>query len=289
MIDLYKIIRPFIFRLEPEAAHDLSIKILKYNILPRFKNKKYQSLKNNVFNLDFSNPIGLAAGYDKNAQIFNQLDKYSFGFIECGTVTPRAQKGNPKPRLFRLTKDRAIINRMGFNNKGIDYFVNNFKNKTNKTQILGANIGKNKDTINEIEDYLICLDKIYNLSSYITINISSPNTKNLRKLQDADQLELFSQKIMQKNHELQQKYQKKVPILLKIAPDLDIKQIKQIAKITLNNKFDGVIISNTTIDRNLNLQSKYQKETGGLSGKPLLNKSNQILSLFYKETKGKIP
>ena len=289
MTNFYKIIRPLLFCLNAETSHNLSISILKHNLLPRKKIINYKSLNNTIFNINFTNPIGLAAGYDKNAEIFNELNNYSFGFIECGTVTPKAQKGNSKPRLFRLTKDRAIINRMGFNNKGIDCFTKNIAHKKNFQQIIGSNIGKNKDTKNEIDDYLICLEKTYNFSSYITINISSPNTKNLRNLQKADQLAVFLKQIMQKKATLQQTYNKKIPILLKIAPDLNIAEIKEIAQITLKEKIDGVIISNTTIDRDLNLKSDLKQESGGLSGKPLFDKSNQILSLFYQETKGKIP
>ena len=198
----YQLIRPFLFKLNPELAHNLSIDLLKHNLILGGKNKNYKSLANRVFNIDFTNPIGLAAGYDKNAQTFNNLAKFGFGFVECGTVTPKPQIGNPKPRLFRLENDLAIINRMGFNNKGMDYFWHRLKNKKNPQQIVGVNIGKNKHTKNESIDYIKCLDKLYELASYITINISSPNTKNLRDIQNSQKLDNFLREIKTKKQEL---------------------------------------------------------------------------------------
>ncbi len=288
-MNFYQFIKPALFCLNPETAHNLSISALKYNLVPKNTIKHYNSLQSRVFDIDFSNPIGLAAGFDKNAAIFNNLNKFGFGFIECGTVTPKPQMGNSKPRLFRLKEDRAIINRMGTNNKGVDNFLKNVKNKKDPLQILGINIGKNATTKDQIKDYLICLDNLYKFASYITINISSPNTKNLRDIQKAENLEEFLQEINTKKTLLSKKHQCNTPILLKIAPDLSLKEVKEIANITLKNNIDGVIISNTTINDKDLLTSKFKNEAGGLSGKPLLKKSNDILKLFYQITKGKIP
>ena len=288
-MDSYKFIRPILFCFKPETAHNLSIFALKHNLVPKHKISYYKSLKNRVFGIDFDNPIGIAAGYDKNAQVFNELNNFGFGFVECGTVTPKAQEGNPKPRLFRLNQDKAVINRMGFNNAGIEYFYQNVKDKKNPQQILGINIGKNKDTKDESEDYLKCLDKLYEFASYITINISSPNTKDLRDIQKVNLLDDFLKKINERKTELQKKYKKKIPILLKIAPDLSEIEIEEIAKAVTKNNIDGVIISNTTINNKENLQSAFKNEAGGLSGKPLLDQSNKILKLFYQATKGRIP
>ena len=288
-MNYFKILRPFLFTLNAETAHNLAIKALKYDLVPSSKIKHYSTLKNEVLGINFDNPIGMAAGFDKNAEVFSRLFNFGFGFVECGTVTPKAQAGNPKPRLFRLAEDKAIINRLGFNNKGIENYLRNVAKHKNHQQILGLNIGKNKDTVNAIDDYALLLDKVYQLSSYITINISSPNTKNLRDLQKKDELELFLAAIAQKKKDLVKKYGKSVPILLKIAPDLNDVEQQAIAKITLKHKIDGLIISNTTIANRELLTSKYKGETGGLSGAPLLKDSTKVLKNIYKLTKGAIP
>lgn len=288
-MNFYPFIKPILFQLDPELAHNLAIFSLNNKLILGNKIQNYKSLKNNVLGIDFENPIGMAAGFDKNAQIFNNLGKFGFGFVECGTVTPKAQKGNPKPRLFRLPEDKAIINRMGFNNHGLDCFLNNVKNKKDSKQILGINIGKNKDTEDEVIDYLTCLKALYPFASYITINISSPNTKNLRNIQKSEILDNFLSQIIDEKLKLVKKYQKNIPILLKIAPDLSIQEVEDIASIVLKNKIDGVIISNTTINNKEDLKSGFKDEAGGLSGAPLLIKSNKILELFYHVTQGKIP
>ena len=288
-MNYYPLLKPLLFCLEPEKAHNLSIIALKNGLVPKPKIYNYPSLRNKVFDFDFLNPVGLAAGYDKNAETFNKLDNFGFGFVECGTVTPKAQSGNPKPRLFRLKEDHAVINRLGFNNCGSDFFLKNVQNKRSSKQILGINIGKNKDTIDEVSDYLIGLEKFYQFASYITINISSPNTANLRNIQKADILSSFLKNIGQKKEELNRKYQKNVPILLKIAPDLSQDEIIEIADIILKQKISGVIISNTTINFKDLLSSPFKNEIGGLSGKPLFKPSNEVLKIFYRETKGQIP
>ena len=292
-MNIYQFFRPLIFKIEPEKAHNLALNYLK--LLPKFSSllatsKNYENLNNSLWNLNFSNPVGMSAGFDKNAEIINSLFNFGFGFVEAGTTTPIAQIGNEQPRIFRLIEDNAIINRLGFNNLGANYFYDNLT-RINKTssQIIGVNIGKNKDTADASSDYILLLEKFYNQADYITINISSPNTKNLRDLQNENLLNDFLQKISQCKNNLQKISHKNTPILLKIAPDLEFEQQKNIAKIVIDNNIDGIIISNTTIDRNLNLKSSKSLEIGGLSGKPLFEKSNEILQNFYRLTEGKIP
>ncbi|MBU6339699.1 MAG: quinone-dependent dihydroorotate dehydrogenase [Rickettsiales bacterium] len=288
-MNIYKIVRPLIFKLDPENAHDLAIKFLKSNLIfPQIK--EYRNLEQNLFGFNFRNPIGMAAGFDKNAEIAENLTKFGFGFVECGTVTPLAQKGNEKPRIFRLTEDKAIINRLGFNNHGANVFEHNFVKISNDSpHIIGINIGKNKDTKEAIDDYLELLERFYSQCSYITINISSPNTENLRNIQKEDQLNLFLITIKTKKIELEKHYKKNTPIFLKIAPDLTLEEQEKIAIAVLASGIDGIIISNTTIARDKNLKNSNASETGGLSGKPLFAASNEVLKNFYKLTEGKIP
>jgi len=291
-VNYYKFFRPIIFKLEPETAHQLAINYLKF--LPRFNNlfyhpKNYPQLNQQIFNLNFTNPVGMSAGFDKNAEIVSSLFNFGFSFIEAGTTTPLPQIGNDKPRIFRLTEDSAIINRLGFNNLGAEVFLQNLGLiKRNSSQILGVNIGKNKDTADFIADYILLLKKFYQIADYITINISSPNTKNLRDIQNHQNLEIFLTAINQEKINLQKTYQKNTPIFLKIAPDLNFSELESIAELTSKNNIDAVIISNTTIDRDLNLKSSFKTQSGGLSGSPLFKKSNQILGEFYKLTKGNI-
>lgn len=286
----YSCLKPFLFKLNPEKAHNLAIFALKHGLVSHPKITEYSSLKTSVFGIDFANPIGMAAGFDKNAEVFSNLFNFGFGFVETGTVTPKPQIGNEKPRIFRLVEDEAIINRLGFNNLGIEKYLENIsRKKLDEKQILGINIGKNKDTVNAVEDYLILLEKVYGKSNYITINISSPNTKNLRDLQSASELDSFLKAIFAKKNELIKIHNKNIPILLKIAPDLDISQQEAISDICLSNKIDGLIISNTTISRPETLKSKFKNEVGGLSGKPLFEASNEVLKNIYKLTKGQIP
>jgi dihydroorotate dehydrogenase len=306
-MNFYQIFRPLIFKLNAETAHNLAINFLKYfpNLATSCTlNKQYKNLQQNLWSLDFTSPIGMAAGFDKNAETVKALQQFGFGFVEVGTVTPKPQKGNDKPRLFRLLEDEAIINRLGFNNKGSEVFAKNIENlfyahkacgnsceATNggHEKILGINIGKNKDTENAISDYILLLEKFYKAASYITVNISSPNTKNLRDLQKEDQLDSFLSALINKKTELEKTHNKKTPIWLKVAPDLTLDEQKTIAEIALKNKIDALIISNTTIDRPQNLKSKNTAESGGLSGKPLFTKSNEVLKNFYKFTEAKIP
>lgn len=292
-MSIYKILRPVIFKSDPEKAHNQAINFLKS--CPRTAtllcaNRKYDNLHTKLWGLDFTNPIGMAAGFDKNAEIAGTLSKLGFGFVECGTVTPLAQAGNSKPRIFRLPEDGAIINRLGFNNFGAEVFSQNIAATLPKIAVpLAINIGKNKDSEDALLDYLPLLEKFYEKASYITVNISSPNTKNLRDLQNEDHLDLFLSEIKKKKIELQNKSQKNTPILLKVAPDLTLSEQEKIAEIVIKNAIDGMIISNTTIDRDPQLKNHYSAETGGLSGVPLFKKSNEALKNFYKFTEGKIP
>ncbi len=288
-MNLYNLFRPLIFKIEPEKAHNLAINFLKF--CPRAAtiftlNHNYKNLQQKLWDIDFTNPIGMAAGFDKNAEVVATLEKFGFGFVEAGTVTPKPQAGNEKPRIFRLQEDLAIINRLGFNNFGAEFFE---KNLPKISVPLGINIGKNKDTEEALNDYLPLLEKFYQKATYITVNISSPNTKNLRDLQNENHLDLFLSEISKKKNELKNTHQKNTPILLKVAPDLSLGEQEKIAEIVLKNQIDGMIISNTTIDRNLNLKSAQSHENGRLSGTPLFKKSNEVLKNFYKLTNGKIP
>jgi dihydroorotate dehydrogenase len=240
--------------------------------------------------LDIKNPVGLAAGMDKNGDYINALDALGFGFVEIGTVTPRPQPGNPKPRLFRLPEHQAIINRMGFNNLGIDHLLVQVKN-SGYSGILGINIGKNFDTPMEqaADDYLIGLRKAYTSASYITINISSPNTKNLRQLQQGDEIKNLISVLKEEQLKLQQEHGKYVPLALKIAPDLSTDEISHIARLLLNFEIDGVIATNTTIARDMIVGHQYADETGGLSGAPVKEKSTFVVRELARELNGKIP
>jgi dihydroorotate dehydrogenase len=294
---MYQLFKPLIFCLEPETAHNLAIKFLKF--CPRLATIlaypiDYSNLNNKVFDLDFSSPIGLSAGFDKNCEVAKTLIKFGFGFIEVGTTTPLAQIGNEQPRIFRLNQDQAIINRLGFNNLGADVFFENLQSLNqslgnNSKKIIGVNIGKNKDTINAIDDYKLLIEKFYNHANYITINISSPNTKNLRDLQNEQTLYDFLQAIDNTKQKLKAISKINTPILLKIAPDLDFDQQQSIAKIALQSKISGLIISNTSVARDFNLKSKNADQVGGLSGKPIFEISNQVLKNIYHFTEGKLP
>ncbi len=282
---MFSNLRSFIFKLDPETAHDLAIKSLKFNFLPNiFENKDYGKLfETNLFNIRINNPIGMAAGFDKNAEVYNQLFKLGFGFVEVGTITPLGQYGNSKPRVFRLVEDEALINRLGFNNTGAEDALSRIK-KNPKVGLLGINIGPNKDTQNRLEDYLIGLRTFHELADYITINISSPNTKNLRDFQDQSKLDELLKEIKIERENLNSK----IPIVVKIAPDINDTDIQKISEVLIDNYVEAVIISNTsdvTREKLTNVQ-KYQK--GGLSGKPIEDKSNLLIGKFYKNLKNRI-
>ncbi|MFL2886329.1 MAG: quinone-dependent dihydroorotate dehydrogenase [Candidatus Pelagibacterales bacterium] len=270
-------------KFEPETAHDISIKLLKF--APILFNKfRHELLEQEIVGLKFQNPVGMAAGYDKNAEVFESLFKIGFGFVECGTVTPLPQYGNPKPRVFRHIEESALINSLGFNNKGINSFLNGVQKRTDFDSPLGINIGPNKDTKNFIDDYTILINKAHDFADYITVNISSPNTENLRKLQDKTALEeLISNLVASLKDKKVQK-----PIFIKINPDEESNNYSDIINLISKYSIAGLIISNTTIQREQNLSPQIRKQDGGLSGKPLLKKSNEILELVFRETQGSI-
>ena len=282
---MFSILRPYIFSLDPEAAHDLAIKSLKINFLPEsfFNVKNEKILETSLFNKKIKNPIGLAAGFDKSAEVYNSLFKLGFGFVEVGTITPKRQLGNPKPRIFRLEKDQALINRLGFNNHGSEVISQRIsKNKPLGT--LGVNIGPNKETKNKAEDFYFCLSKLYSHADYITINISSPNTEGLRNFHQ----ETSMSKLLEGLNKLKLKKNINKPLVVKLSPDIDEKDVSSIIEIINRYKIDGVIISNTS-DQNRDKLSDIQKnEAGGLSGKPIKNISTNLIKKFYKESNKKI-
>ncbi len=276
--------------LPPETAHELTIKLLRLNFnFNRKDTKLFKSLEQTILGINFKNPIGLAAGFDKNAEVINQMFSYGFGFVEIGTVTPKIQIGNEKPRIFRLIEDKAIINHLGFNNQGSEKILSNIKSfYENKdiNKIVGVNIGKNKSTQNDIDDYLYCVEKLGMYSDYITINISSPNTPGLRDLQLRGRIELLVKKIQAKQTEVKELVKK--PIFIKISPDLNDEQLRDIALMSLANNVNGLIISNSTTQRPDTLISSYKNELGGLSGKPIFLNSTILLKKMYSLTNGQI-
>ena len=289
---MYKLlIRPFLFRLDPEDVHHFAFSFLKfiYNLpfassISNLFTLQDKRLEREVFGLKFKNPVGLAAGFDKDAKLFNELSNLGFGFIEIGTLTPKPQEGNPKKRLFRLKEDSAIINRMGFNNGGV--FEAAKRLKKNKNVLIGGNIGKNKLTPNEnaTDDYLICFDALFDNVDYFVVNVSSPNTPNLRALQEKEPLMQLLRTLQQRNLE---KYKPK-PILLKIAPDLTDEQLLDIIDIVKETHIAGVIATNTTLSRE-GLQSKSKDETGGLSGKPLAKRSTEVIRFLSEKSNKAFP
>ncbi len=292
-MNLYPLLRPLLFSLDPETAHEVTLKLLDTAYASGLAKLLYPVIEDKpltVMGLTFKNPVGLAAGLDKNGDYLDALAALGFGFVEIGTVTPRPQPGNPKPRLFRLPEHQAIINRMGFNNSGIDHLLNRVK-QSRYTGILGINIGKNFDTPieNAADDYLIGLRKAYPAASYITINISSPNTKNLRQLQQGDEIKTLISALKTEQLKLQQEYGKYVPLVLKIAPDLDSDQISHIARLLLEFALDGVMATNTTIARDRIAGHPLADETGGLSGAPVKNQSTAVVRALADELNSKIP
>ena len=279
---MFNIIRPLIFKFSPEVAHSLAIKALKLNNIPYTQPKDNHIIETTFCEKKLPSPIGVAAGFDKNAEVYNPLFNLGFGFVEVGTITPKPQFGNPKPRVFRLEEDEALINRLGFNNSGSEEISKRIK-ENNKKGFLGINIGPNKDSTNRVEDYLICFRKFYNLADYITINISSPNTENLRDFHNQDDLNSLITKL--KNEK--KKLNSNVPLAIKVSPDLNDEQINEVSKIILEQEIGIVILSNTTDRNRENLKNINKLEKGGLSGKPIKKISNEVISKFYKILKDK--
>ncbi|WP_371372385.1 quinone-dependent dihydroorotate dehydrogenase [Thalassotalea aquiviva] len=290
---LYSIARNILFKFSAEQAHDFTINMLKSPASFALKGcygAKVAAKPVEVMGITFPNPVGLAAGLDKNGECINGFSAMGFGHIEVGTVTPRPQPGNPKPRLFRLPQANAVINRMGFNNRGVDYLVSQVK-KANFNGVLGINIGKNKDTPEENakDDYIICMRKVYEHASYITVNISSPNTPGLRNLQYGDALNDLLQALKQEQAELAKQHGKYVPLAVKIAPDSTEDEIKSIAQCLVKNNIDAVIATNTTLARDGVEHLEHGDEAGGLSGVPVQAKSTEVIKMLAKELDSKMP
>lgn len=279
---MYGLARPFLFGLDPERAHALGLSALeaayRSGLNPLLASRP-QRLPTKAFGLEFPNPVGLAAGLDKNGAHVDALLALGFGSVEVGTVTPRPQPGNPRPRMFRLPQHQAIINRLGFNNEGVDALVRNVGRANRKHGLLGINIGKNKDTPNEsaVQDYLFCLERVYPLADYITINISSPNTAGLRELQEERALQQLIGTLREAQEALGAKHGKRVPMLVKMSPDLSDDDIEAAARVLTDLEVDGVIATNTTVSRISVQEHKYAHESGGLSGAPLMDKSTAVL------------
>ena len=283
---MFSFLRPYIFSLDPEAAHDLAIKSLKFNFIPEnfFQVKDEYMLATSLFGKNLKNPIGLAAGFDKSAEVYNSLFKLGFGFVEVGTITLKKQLGNPKPRVFRLEKDSAMINRLGFNNHGADIVLERISKELPKG-VLGLNIGPNKETRNKEDDFVACLSKLHEMANYITINISSPNTEGLR---DYHQKKSMA-KLLDKLSKLKKEKRIKKPLFVKISPDIGKNEISGIVELIFKYKINGIIVSNTSDKNRENLIDEKKEEKGGLSGRPIQELSTEMIKIFYKEIKGKIP
>ena len=290
---MYSLARPFLFCLDAEKAHDLGLAALeaayRTGLNPLLASRP-APLPTRVFGIDFPNPVGLAAGLDKNAAHIDALAALGFGFIEVGTVTPRPQPGNPKPRMFRLPEHEAVINRLGFNNGGVDALLRNVE-KAKFSGVLGINIGKNKDTPNEraVDDYLHCLDRVYARASYVTVNISSPNTQGLRDLQEEEALKRFLGRVRERQELLAAEHGKRTPMLLKIAPDLREEEMDAIAEVVLAAGMDGLICTNTTVARDAVAGHPRAGEAGGLSGRPVFARSTAVLRGMAQRLGGKLP
>jgi dihydroorotate dehydrogenase len=295
-LNLYPLARAFLFKMDPEAAHDLTLNLLaqtQNTVLDIAYRQPWIADPIQLAGLSFPNRVGMAAGLDKNARCIDGLGAMGFGFVEVGTVTPLAQPGNDKPRMFRLPEAKALINRLGFNNQGLDAFVSNVKKSSFRSQgrLLGLNIGKNAATPIEraTDDYLIGLSGVYEHADYVTVNISSPNTKNLRSLQTDEALDQLLSALIERKMALADKHQKRVPVFLKIAPDLDDDQIAVIAASLIKHQMDGVIATNTTLSRDAVKGMQHGDEAGGLSGAPVLAGSNRVIRLLRQHLGAQFP
>lgn len=288
----YALLRPFLFGMDPERAHELTLNMLQTASRTGVTGFLYSNQRKPVdcMGIQFKNPVGLAAGLDKNGEYIDALAALGFGFLEIGTITPKPQKGNDRPRLFRLKQAKAVINRMGFNNAGVHALIDNVT-AANYTGVLGINIGKNAVTPVEkaADDYLYCLDAVYNHASYVTVNISSPNTKNLRDLQEGDALTRLLEQLKNRQSQLASQHQHYVPLVLKVAPDMEKSQIEHIANQLIAFEVDGLITTNTSLSR-INVNHLPQSnEAGGLSGAPIIDISTEVLRQFSSLLKGKVP
>jgi dihydroorotate dehydrogenase len=289
---LYRFARPFLHSLDPESAHRATIMALKSGFAGEVRIKPQPVLATSVWGIDFPTPVGLAAGFDKDAEVMDAMLGLGFGFVEAGTVTPRPQPGNPKPRLFRLDEDQGVINRFGFNSKGLDNFVGNLKTRRARKDvkgIVGANVGKNRDTTDAASDYATGIEAVCRHADYLVCNISSPNTPGLRSLQAREQIRDLIVRVLEARAKAAVGMEKVPPMLAKVGPDLNEQEMSDIAEVALETGIDGLIVGNTTIDRPDTLKSRYSKEAGGLSGPPLLAKATACLSRMYALTGGKLP
>ena len=291
MIDLFPIVGPLLRSVDPEKAHGLTIKALASGLVPAVREADDPILQTRVLGLDFANPVGLAAGFDKNAEVVDPMLRLGFGFVEAGSVTPRPQPGNPKPRLFRVPEQGAVINRMGFNNEGLEPFAERLERRLSGGRkapgIVGANLGKNKDTVEAADDYVIGVRRVAALADYLVVNVSSPNTPGLRALQGRDPLRTLLGRVLDARASC--KLVRNPPVLLKIAPDLTDEDKADIAAVALESGIDGLIVSNTTIARPAEIPEPLRSEAGGLSGKPLFAPSTAVLREMYALTGGKLP
>lgn len=274
--------------LEPERAHEAALAGLRVGLGPRVRADKFPRLRTSLAGLELPNPIGMAAGFDKNCEAPDALLKCGFGFVECGTVTPRAQEGNPRPRIFRLSEDRSVINRLGFNNKGLDYYADRFAARAGKPGIVGANVGANKDSADRAADYVAGMGRVWKCASYVTANISSPNTPGLRGLQERGALEDLLGRLREARAPLEAAHGKR-PLFLKVAPDLDETAVRDIAELALTYGLNALIVSNTTLQRPEHLSSDNRDEAGGLSGQALFHISTQVLRQFAQALNGRLP
>ena len=287
MPDVYRIVGPLLRRMGPEAAHNLTLAALERGLAGRARWRPDPALAVRCFGLYFPHPLGLAAGFDKDARVADRMLALGFGFVEVGTVTPRPQSGNPRPRIFRLAEDRAIINRLGFNNRGLDAAAHRLAERSGPG-IVGANIGRNKDSIDATADYVEGLSRLAPLVSYVTVNVSSPNTPGLRDLQATETLRPLLDALVEARAGLAGSAARR-PILLKLSPDLADAEAAAAASEALEAGLDGLVISNTTVARPPGLRSGHAKESGGLSGRPLFARSTELLRLVYRETEGRLP
>ena len=287
---IYNLAKPLLFKLPPETSHDLALHCLKFMPAPLLAPAVVPNQPKTVMGIEFPNPVGLAAGLDKNADYFNQLGRFGFGFVEVGSITPKPQPGNPKPRMFRLARENAVINRMGFNNKGVEHLVQQVKNRK-FNGVLGINIGKNLTTplAKAHEDYQMCMERVYPHADYITVNISSPNTPGLRDLQLGESLDVLLKTLKASQQQLADRHGTYVPVAVKISPDMATDDIDGFCDAARHHRIDGIIAGNTTSTRTGVEQSAHAAENGGLSGAPLTTRARNTISRLAQRLQGEIP
>lgn len=287
----YRVVQPVLRAVSPETAHGLAIRALKTGLVPGARKADDPILRSRVWGLEFPNPVGLAAGFDKDAEVMDPMLALGFAFVEAGTVTPRPQPGNPKPRLFRLDEDDAVINRLGFNSRGVGAFGERLRRWQTRrgTGIVGANIGKNRDSQDAADDYVACIEAVCGMADYLVCNVSSPNTPGLRSLQARAPITDLLQRVLDARQRCAPDATRQPPLLAKVGPDLDENQMRDIAEVALASGVDGLIVGNSTITRPEGLRSRHAKESGGLSGKPLFAPSTQCLAQMYRLTAGRLP